>query len=603
MAVIIFNLLPSGNPLGIELLTIILIPSLKSNHFYIYCSQFISIVSMVKVKNFLDNSRNFLTRRESGLFSAALIISLTYGASMVLGILRERLLVARFYACCSQQLDVYYAAFRLPDMIFQLVVIGALSAAFIPVFSEYLTRNDKEANRLASSLVNFLLAFFLLLSIIIFIFARPISALITGNFAPWQIDLMAQMTRVMLLAQIFFLVSNFFSAIIQSHQRFLLPALSPVVYNLGIVLSVVFLSPFLGIWSAVIGVLLGAFFHLLIQLPLLPRLGFKYSFSFDWRNRGVKKVVKLMLPRTLALAASQIEATVSLFLATSLSPGSLTLYYLAQRLVDLPVRLLGTSVGQAALPILSLQLAQKKTEEFKITLRRSFNQILYLSLPATTIFLVLRIQLVRLAYGAKSFPWIATIMTGRTLAAVALSIFSQSAIQLLVRGFYALHDTKTPFVVGVSSVVLNISLSLLFIFNFGWGIFGLALGFSIANAFNLVLLILLFNFRKEKFLRWADVFSWLKMALAAFVAAIFAWVSMKVLDDFVFDTTKTVPLLLLTLISFLAGLLVYLLLSKIFGFKELETVLGLGKKFTRWKETLFSVEEIIETHSGTAGSI
>lgn len=558
---------------------------------------------MVKVKNFLDNSRNFLTRRESGLFSAALIISLTYGVSMVLGILRERLLVARFYACCSQQLDVYYAAFRLPDMIFQLVVIGALSAAFIPVFSEYLTRDEKEANRLASSLVNLLLAFFLLLSVIVFILAKPISSLITGNFAPWQIDLMAQMTRAMLLAQIFFLVSNFFSAIIQSHQRFLVPALSPVVYNLGIVLSVVFLSPFLGIWSAIVGVLLGAFFHLLIQLPLLSRLGFRYSFSFDWKNSGVRRVVKLMLPRTLALAASQIEATVSLFLATSLSPGSLTLYYLAQRLVDLPVRLLGTSVGQAALPILSLQLAQKKTEEFKVTLRRSFNQILYLALPATTIFLVLRIQLVRLAYGAKSFPWIATLVTGRTLAAVALSIFSQSAIQLLVRGFYALHDTNTPFVVGVASVVLNISSSLLFIFGFGWGIFGLALGFSIANAFNLVLLILLFNFRKERFLSWADVSGWFKMTIASFLAAIFAWISMKALDAFVFDTTKTLPLLLLTLISLLAGLLVYLLLSKIFGFKELETIIGLGKKFAHWRETLFSVNEIIEPHSGTTGGI
>jgi len=558
---------------------------------------------MVKVKNFFDNSRNFLTRRENGLFSAALIISLTYSVSMVLGILRERLLVAHFYACCSQRLDVYYAAFRLPDMIFQLVVIGALSAAFIPVFSEYLTRNEKEANKLASSLVNLLLTFFLLLSIIVFLLAKPISALITGNFAPWQIELMAQMTRVMLLAQIFFLVSNFFSAMIQSHQRFLIPALSPVVYNLGIILSVVFLSPFLGIWSAIVGVLLGALFHLLIQLPLLFKLGFKYSLSFDWANSGVRKVVKLMLPRTLALAASQIEATVSLFLATSLTAGSLTIYYLAQRLVDLPVRLLGTSVGQAALPILSLQLAQKQEGEFRETLRRSFNQILYLALPATAIFLVLRIQLVRLAYGARSFPWIATIMTGRTLSAIALSIFSQSAIQLLMRGFYALHDTNTPFVVGLASVILNITLSLFFIFSLGLGIFGLALGFSIANFFNFIVLLLLFNFRKEKFINKSDVFGWFKMVCASFLAAIFSWVSMKTLDAFVFDTTKTLPLLLLTLISLGIGLLAYLLLSKIFRFKELETIMSLGGKFARWRETLFSVEEIIEPHSGTAGGI
>lgn len=548
---------------------------------------------MIKAKTFLENGRDLLTRRQTGIFSAALIISLAYSISMVLGILRERLLVAHFYACCSSQLDVYYAAFRLPDMIFQLVVIGALSAAFIPVFSESLAQDEKSANKLASSLINLLMAFFIVLAVIVFVFAEPISTLITGNFSSSQVSLMAQMTRVMLLAQIFFLVSNFFSATIQSHQRFLLPSLSPIAYNLGIILSVVFLSRFFGIWAATIGVLFGAFLHLLIQLPLLLKLGFKYSFSFDLFDHRVRKVVKLMLPRTLALAASQIEATVSLFLATSLAPGSLTIYYLAQRLVDLPVRLLGTSVGQAALPILSLQLAQKQEEEFKVTLRRSFNQILYLSLPATAIFLVLRVQLVRLAYGAKSFPWIATIITSRTLAAVAFSIFSQSAAQLLVRGFYALHDTRTPFIVSLTSVAVSITLSVIFIFSLNLGVFGLALAFSIANAFNLIALLLVFNFQKEKFVNNGNLFSWIKMTTASFLAAFFSWGSMRILDNFVFDTTKTIPLLLLTICSFLVGLLVYFLISKLFKFSELAMFLNLGKKFSHWRETLFSVKEII----------
>lgn len=554
--------------------------------------------SMVKAKEFLENGRNLFVRRQSGIFSAALVISLTYAVSMVLGILRERLLVARFYTCCREQLDVYYAAFRLPDMIFQLVVIGALSAAFIPVFSEYLTSDEKAAYRLASSLINTLLVFFLILAIIVFILARPFSDLITGNFSYWQVGLMASMTRLMLLAQVFFLISNFFAAMIQSHQRFLLPSLSPVVYNLGIILSVIFLSGPLGIWSATVGVLLGSFLHLLIQIPLLLKLGFKYAPIFGWANVGVRKVLKLMFPRTLGLAVSQIEATISLFLATSLSPGSLTIYYLAQRLVDLPVRLLGTSVGQAALPILSLQLAQRKREEFKKTLGQSFNQILYLALPATAAFLVLRVQLVRFAYGARSFPWVATIMTGRTLAAVTLSIFSQSAVQLLVRGFYAIHDTKTPFIVGFTSVIINVTLSLVFIFSLKLEIFGLALAFSVSNFFNLLALMLLFNFRKEKFICWGDVFGWFKMVIASIIAASFSWASMKVLDTFVFDTTKTLPLLLLTLSSLLIGLLVYYLISKIFRFKELEMILSFGKRFARWKETLFSVEEIIEPHSG-----
>jgi len=552
---------------------------------------------MVKVKKFLSNSRNLLVLRQSSIFSAAVVIAFTYGLSMLLGILRERLIVARFYACCRQSLDVYYAAFRLPDMIFQLVVIGALSAAFIPVFSEYLAKSQAEAYQLSSSLINLLLAFFLVLAVIIFIFAQPFSALITGNFTARQVSLMAAMTRVMLLAQIFFLISDFFSAMIQSHQRFLLPSLSPIVYNFGIILSVWFFSGTLGLWSAVVGVLIGSFWHLLIQIPLLLKLGYHYSFSFDWRNSGVRRVIKLMLPRTLGLAASQIEATVSVFLATSLSAGSLTIYYLAQRLADLPVRLLGTSVGQAALPALSLQLAQNKMEEFKKTMAQSFSQIIYLALPVTALFLVLRVQLVRFAYGAKSFPWVATISTGRTLLAVTLSIFSQSAIQLLVRGFYALHDTDTPFLAGFISVMINIGLALLFLFGLRLEIFGLALAFSLANFFNLALLFFSFNFKKEKFVGKKEICSWGKMLVASLVAGVLAWVTMRVLDAFVFETSRIVPLFFLTLICLSVGCLSYFLMAKIFRVQEQEMMLAMLKKFSHWKQTLFSLEEIIEPQS------
>lgn len=558
---------------------------------------------MVKVKNFWQNGKDLLLQRQTSILSAALIIALTYGISMVLGIFRERLLVSRFFSCCRENLDVYYAAFRLPDMIFQLVVIGALSAAFIPVFSEKLAKDVKEANELASSLINLLLCFFLILAIAIFFAAKPFSVLITGNFTSSQINLMAQMTRLMLLAQIFFLISNFLSAIVQSHQRFLLPALSPIVYNLGIIVSVFFLSKYLGIWSATVGVLIGAFFHLLIQIPLAIKLGFRYRLAINWADKGVKKVVRLMLPRTMALAASQVEATVSLFLATSLSAGSLTLYYLAQRLADLPVRLLGTSVGQAALPLLSLQLAEQKNEEFKKTLVQSLSLILYLALPLTAIFLVLRVPLVRFAYGAKSFPWEATITTGRTLAAIALSIFPQCAIQLLVRGFYALHDTTIPFFVSVVSVVISILLSLFFIFSLNLGIFGLALAFSISNFINFLLLLFLFQFKKEKFIGKGELLSWLKMTFASVITALVTWGSMRLLDIFVFETSRAFPLLLLTIISGLVGILTYFCLSKLFKLKELETVFGISRKISQWHKSLLPVEEIIEPPSNTPSGV
>jgi len=552
----------------------------------------------MKIKSFWQNGREILVRKQSSILSAAFVISLTYGVSMVLGIWREALIVARFYSCCRGNLDAYYAAFRLPDMIFQLIVIGALAAAFIPVFSEELSKSETEAYSLASSLINLLLGIFLFLALLIFLVARPISDLIT-NFSFSQVDLMAQLTRLMLLAQVFFLISSFSTAIIQSHQRFLLPALAPVFYNVGIIGSVIIFSGTMGIWSAAIGVLFGAFLHLLIQLPLLFKLGFRYSFVFDFKNSGVKKVMKLMLPRTLALAVGQVEATVSLFLATSLSSGSLTLYYLAQKLADLPVRLLGTSIGQAALPVLSSQIARGKIEEFKKTLNQTLSQIFYLSLPTTAIFLVLRLQLVRFAYGLKSFPWEATVVTGRTLAAITISIFSQSASQILIRGFYAVHDTNTPFVISCISVVANIALSLFLIFKLNWGIFGLALAFSLASLLNFVLLLTVINFKKEAFVVRDDWLRWTKMLVASLLAGLFAWVSMRVLDKYVFDTTKVVPLLALTVISIVVSISVYLYLSLLLKFKEFDQLLLLLRRITKLKGVLWGEKKAVEPYSET----
>ncbi len=260
------------------------------------------------IGDFWRNGKMLLFRKQTNIVSAAAVIGLLYGVSMVLGIFRDRLLVARFYSCCRQDLDVYWAAFRLPDTIFQLLVIGALSAAFIPVFSEYLLKRKEEAYHLASSLINLLLVIFLILVAVVFIFTRPLSELITGSFSVSQIDLMVSLTRIMLLAQVFFLLSNFLTGIIQSHQRFLVPALSPAIYNLGIILGIVFLSPSLGIYAPTWGVVFGAFLHFLVQVPLVLRIGLRYKLAFDLSHPGVREVGRLMVPRTLALAIAQIEA-------------------------------------------------------------------------------------------------------------------------------------------------------------------------------------------------------------------------------------------------------------------------------------------------------
>lgn len=545
------------------------------------------------MKNFLRNGRLIFSRKQANILSAATVIMVAVAMSRLLGLFRDRLLAGTFFGGREWQLDVYFAAFRIPDMIFQLLVLGALSAAFIPVFSRYLEKKEGEAYYLSSSVINFLLIFFILLSTLVFIFAEPLVRIIAPAFDPVEMSLMVNLTRIMLLAQLFFCFSNFLTGVIQSHQRFLVPALSPVAYNLGIIFGIVVLSRWLGIYGPTVGVVLGAFLHLIIQLPLALKLGFRYSFVFDWHHPGVRQVARLMLPRTLALAVNQIELTVAVFLATSLAAGSLSIFYFAQHLMNLPIGLFGITIGQAALPTLSRESREEGFEKFKKTFLSSFNQILYLALPASAILLVLRIPAVRIVFGAASFPWRATLLTSRVLAIFSISIFAQAVIQLLVRGFYALHDTRTPFWIGALAVLTNVSLSFLFIFKLNLGILGLAWATTLASFLQLGLLLIFLNraiggFNKKEFF-----IPPIKMGVATILTAVALWVPMRFLDKFILDTTRTINLVILTIIATLSGMMVYFLLSYVLKIAELKLFVSLVKRLGRWQEVLKSSEELI----------
>ena len=286
------------------------------------------------VNNFLKNSKTLLLRKQSNILSAASVLMIAVFFSRVLGLLRDRFLAGTFFdANTAWQLDVYFAAFRLPDMIFQLLVVGALSAAFIPVFTDYLLKNKKRAWQLASTIITF--------GIILFFFAKPLSQLIAPSFSPTEVILMTRLTRLLVIAQGAFVISSFLTGILQSQQHFIVPALSPIAYNLGIIFGIITLSPHFGIYGPAIGVLIGAFLHLIIQLPLIKKVGFVFKPSFNIKDHGVRRIGKLMLPRTLALAVSQIELTVAVSIATSLSSGSLAIFYFAQHLNALPVGLFG----------------------------------------------------------------------------------------------------------------------------------------------------------------------------------------------------------------------------------------------------------------------
>jgi putative peptidoglycan lipid II flippase len=351
-----------------------------------------------------------------------------------------------------------------------------------------------------------------------------------------------------------------------------------------------------GIYAATIGVLMGGTIFVLIQIPLARKVGFSFipSLTNFWGD-GVGKVIRLMWPRTIALVIMQLGTVViGAFISFLADPGRMNLIFdYAKTLAFAPVALFGATIAQAAFPVLSRE--KDRPQEFKSTFISSFNQMLYLVLPISVLFLVLRIPIVRLAYGAsEKFDWPATVLTGETLAFFCLSIFAQALILLVLRGFYALHDTKTPLIISGVTTTILISLVYIFIIKNHLGIESIAIAFTISSISQLVVLFLLLERKVGRFAKWPLFVSWSKILVSSVLTAFALYIPLKLLDQLVFDTTHTVNLLALTGISSLAGLSIYLFLTWFFDVKEAKTYLLVFRKIGNWREVLQKSQEILE---------
>ena len=532
----------------------------------------------------------FSFRKQQTILSAAGVIMIAVFLSRVLGLLRDRLLAGIFTV---DELGVYFAAFRMPNFIFELLVLGALSTAFIPVFTNFLVKDDeKKAHRMAASIINLSLIVTLILLLPLVIFTRQISYLLVPGFNETERELMISFTRIMLVGQLVpLMVGNFVTGMLQSYQRFILPSLAPIAYNIGIIIGVLLFAQSLGLYAAVWGVVIGAILYLLIQLPLIIHLGYRHEWKLELDNRGVREVMHLMMPRTFGLAISQIDTTVDLILASYLGSRSITIFYFAQHLQQLPIGLFGATFAQAALPTLSLEGAKKDLESFKKFLLASMHQILFLVLPASVILIVLRIPVVRLVFGAARFDWPATVYTGMTLSFFAISIFAQSLVQLFARGFYALYDTRTPVIVGVLSVIINTSASIVLVSVLHLPVWALAISTSAASIVNAALLLILLYRKVNGFDLHLLLVPPLKMVVASLITGIFLYVPIKLLDRLGFDTTQVVNLLLLTGIAAFSGLSVYVFLAWFFDIEEVGTFFKLLQKVKRAPRVFFNATE------------
>lgn len=554
-----------------------------------------SFVSAPLARLFTSNAK-WLEKQQTTIISAAAIITLANVISSISGLARQRLLISKFFNTQSSQeaFEAWLVAFQIPDMIFQLVILGALSAAFIPVFTALRKKSESQAFEMSAIVINILLVAFVTVSILVFIFAHPLTAWRTGEaFTQDQVVIAAQLTRIMLVAQLFFGISNLMSAILQSYQRFILPSIAPILYNLGIVAGVYLFHPWLDIYSAGVGVCLGAIAHMGIQLPLAWKLGFRFRWNFNINFIGVKKLFKLMPPRVATIGLSEVQSLGLGFFATSLGSLSFVVIRLASSLITIPIRLFGVPISQASLPFLAHQSDQPSLTRFRELVLRSLHQISFFALPASVLLLILRVPIVRLIFGTHNFPWTITVTTGKVVAIIALSIAAQAMVQLFIRAFYALKDTKTPFVITACVVTLYLAGSTWVVFGTNYGVLGLAGVVAVAAFFELFLFLILFNHKIKNFITSALWVPQLKMVAASFLMAVFLYLPFRILDEIIFDTTKTVELIGLTVVTSTIGMLVYVYFAALFEIKELNLVNQAIRSFGRWQKALSQTQEVI----------
>lgn len=544
-------------------------------------------------KRLVQNGKDLISKENSSILSAAAVIMLATLISALLGFIRTRLLIQYFFAD-KGMLDVFWAAFRIPDTVFQIFIVGALSSAFIPVFSRYLAKDQEaEASMVASSMMNAVVGLMLVLTIGIFIWAEPLARLVAGGFSDAQILHMVRLTRVMATAQIIFGFSSFLTGIIQSHKRFLVPAFAPSLYNIGIIIGTVLFSHSLGIMGPAIGVIIGAVLHLIAQIPLASKLGFSYR-PLIRNHPALQEMSRLMLPRMITLSLSQIEQTILVAFSSWLSSGTVTIITIAQQLTNLPIRLIGVTIGQASLPFFAKETAKNNLKGLAKMVNDSILQMLYLALPASAIILVLRIPLVRLAYGAGSFPWSETVTTGKLVAMFALAIAAGSLSHIIIRVFYALRDTKTPFIINALATTVNVGLSYYLLFVLKTGIIGMAFAITVADILETTILTIIL-YHMAQFSLSAIIKPFLKMLLAAIITAISLWVPLRVLDQLIFDTTRTINLIILTIVVVIIGLGVYIFMSYLLRIRELQIFISLARKIGDWRSALRDTSESLES--------
>lgn len=433
-----------------------------------------------------------MTKKWKSLSFGALILAASALLSRVLGLVRDMVIAYVFGAGESEgiyALDSYFAAFRVPDLIYTFLVAGAMSAAFVPLYSQLKKKSTKKASEFGSQVIHLLMILLVIGVGVMWICAPLFVPWITPGFSESLQEQTAQLTRIMLLSPFFLGLSSVFQGIENSHKTFYGIAMAPLVYNLSLIIGAFFFGEAYGVYALTWSVVIGALMHFLVQVPGVLSTSFKYEWNWNFKSKEIKDFLILTFPRLAGIGFMQLNTVLDTLLASLLTVGSVSVYNYALNLQSLPHGVVAVSVSIAVFA--SLSEFDDDKEKFLGTIKRSLNTILFWVLPAIVGLFLLRDQIVEVLLMRGAFDATASARTSLMLGIFVWAALGQSIVPLFARAFYALKDTKTPVISVLISGTLQVLISLLLIFHFNLPVWALAISSIVGWSLNALLLVVI----------------------------------------------------------------------------------------------------------------
>ena len=509
--------------------------------------------------------------------AAALLAGSTL-VSLLFGLFRDRLLNSTYLDTYSVGIDAYTAAFTVPDFMFFILVSGALSVSFIPVFNQRLASgNKRSAWELSTSMINFMALITLVTSVLIIIFAEPlVRYIIAPGFSEAGTALTVSMMRVMAVNPFLFAIATVIASMQQAVGRFTFYALAPTIYNIGIIIGLLFFTNGInlfgwqvfegGIMGVALGVVLGSIMQLVVSSIGLLGLGFDYDFKIYWKNKGFQDVRRLLPARSLDQAMDYVVGIVETNLASRMLEGTVRAYNQATTLHMAPINLIGVAISTAAFPKMTERLSQGRPDLFKSELQTILRIIIWLAMPVAAITFFARGYLVNFVMNGGH-----PLMAG-LLGALVIAILFRSIYHIASRSFYAQQDTKTPLYISIFTIGLNITLAVWFTTSLEMGAYGLAWAQSIVAAVEVMILFFIMNRRIKGLFDMPLLKAIGRMALATIIMSVFSYFSVQVLQLQQTDQSFLATFPKFVVIVAVSGS-VYLLASKLLKLPEVTPVL------------------------------